>query len=130
MGALAVVIGVVGGAGAVSLVNFLLHLAFARQLFNDGLYIILYYFFVPQGAWLGGFTGYGLVEARRGRCRRAGGALFIGGIALVAVALMFAFSYPSDRWDYLTVYFGVALIWALGLIVWAVLLTKASPSAA
>lgn len=130
MKASAVVIGVVVGAIAVSLVNFLLHLAFARQLFNDGLYLILYFFFVPQGAWLGGFTAYALMEARRGSRRRAGTVLLTGSVLLIGAALLFAFSYPSDHWDYLTGYFGVALVWALGLIIWAVLLAKAPPPAA
>lgn len=127
MKASAGVIGAVVGAIVVSLVNFLLHLAFARQLFNDGLYVILYFFFVPQGAWLGGFTGHSLMEARRGSCRRAGITLLIGSVLLIVAALLFAFDYPAYHWDSLIGYFGVALVWALGLIVWAILLAKASP---
>jgi peptidoglycan/LPS O-acetylase OafA/YrhL len=125
----AVFLGVLLGAFAVSLVNFLCHLAFARELFNDGLYIILYFFFVPQGMLLGGMTGYSIAAMRSGQRRQAGKGLLTGGALLIAAGLLFAFSYPSDHWDYLTGYFGVALVWAIANIIWGSILLKTHSSA-
>lgn len=121
-------IGSLLGAVAVSLANFLEQLAFERALFSDGLYIILYFLYVPQGAWLGALTGYGLSAVGRVNRRRTGAILIAGSGLLIAVGLLFAYSYPANHWDYLIGNFGVALLWAAGIIPWGIAWAKSARS--
>lgn len=129
MRTISAIFGAIVGAIAISLVNFLLHVLFAPQLLHDGQYVFVFFLFVPQGAWLGGFTGYALARVHDADHRWAGFALLVGSLIIVVTALLLAFSYSADHWDYLTSYFGVSLLWAVVLIVWAIIWAKSKPSA-
>ena len=126
MSVLASLLGSVLGAIAISLMSFLLHLWFVPQLLHDGQYPLVYLLIAPQGAWLGGLTGY-VLASYKGHRRRAGMTLLVGSVLFVAVALRYEFSRPFD-WGELAAYFGSGLTWALGLALWAVLLVKPQPS--
>ena len=128
MRTISAVLGAMLGAIAISLINFLWHLIFMPQLLHDGQYVFVFFLFVPQGAWLGAFTGYALATVHDTNHRKAGFTLLIGSLVLFVAALAFAFS-NADPWDYMTSYFGASLIWAVVLIVWAVNWAKSEPSA-
>jgi hypothetical protein len=130
MKVIASILGSLLGAIAISLLSFLTHLLFFPQVFNDGLYPLVYLLIVPQGVWLGGVMGYALTRNHTGNHRWVGMTLLVGSVVFVGAALILALSQSSNSWDYLIGYFGVALIWASALFLWAIfLLATAEPAA-
>ncbi len=125
---LAVFIGFGAGGIVVSLLNTLLTAIFARDLFKDGQYAMLYFFWVPQGAWLGAFTGYGLAASRTSNRVFVGIALIVASLLFAVPAILFSFGDSNGAWDRLIGFFGLALVWALALIIWGIVLMKPSPN--
>ena len=132
----AALLGIIIGMALVSLLFLFVCYGSAPGIIYDGSYPFLNcLFFVPQGAWLGGLTGYAVSAVRRNKRPEAAAVLICGVLLFLSVPALFVYTdpthiypyEPSERWSQLGFYFGVTLFWAALMGGWAVCLLAKSP---